>query len=244
MRILATFITLCAVALSASAVNDHIILRNGQEHRVKLYQINDRKVVYALDDNQRSERFEVPSTQVYMVYIKDQGNVYFNPDGQRFSGELERVNPSKNDVIYLVAGREIAAENIRITAEDIRYDVRSKGRGMLGMGKGSITENDIPKDSVFMIRYRNGITDIITPIDSIIPAEPEAPAPVQMETKIVVVTHEVERGDTLAKVAEKYGVTSDQIKEWNDLPARQRNETPLRPGTTLTIYQQITQPVQ
>lgn len=245
MRLLASLFTFCILSLSAFAVNDHIILRNGQESKVKLYQINDRKVVYALDDNQRSERFEVPSEQVYMVYIEGQGNVYFNREGQRFTGEPERVNPTKNDVIYLVEGREIAAENVRISAEDVRYDVRAKAKGMLGLSKkGQVMENELPKDRVFMIRYRTGITDIVTPIDTII-VEPEPePEPVQMETKIVVVTHEVAQGETLAKVAEQYGVTSDQIKEWNDLPARQRNEKPLRAGSTLTIYQQITVPVQ
>lgn len=44
--------------------------------------------------------------------------------------------------------------------------------------------------------------------------------------------HTICRGDTIAKVAKKYGVTSEQVMEWNDLPSSHL----IREGRTLTVY--------
>lgn len=236
MRYFAFALFVLAACLGARADWDHIIFRSGNELDVKLYQVNDQRIVYSTDRRQQSERFEVPSTDVYMVYVDGQGNVYLTPEGQRVTGEPQRANRRKNDVIYLVSGREIAAENIRITPDVIKYDVRSGGGGFLGRGGGQITEEQLPKNEVFMICYRNGMNDIITPIDTP-PAPPvEEPAPEPAEPQYTVVFYSTERGDTLETVAARYGVTVEQLKEWNDLP-NQRPTSTLRTGMQLMVYQ-------
>ncbi len=231
------------LSLSVFAGSDHIILRNGQEHDVTLYQINDIRVVFSYDKKKNSERHEVPSTDVYMVYIEKQGNVYFNREGKRTTGEPKRVDPTKYDVIYLTEGVEIAAENVRITTEDVRFDVEKKDtQGKSGFkrlfGNPEVEEVRLEKERVFMIRYRNGMSDIITAIDSPLPEPaPDPQEETSSEPEFVVIFHSVVRGETLAKLAERYNVTAQDLIEWNDLPARQKPAAPLKPDMQLMIYQ-------
>ena len=231
------------LSLSVFAGSDHIILRNGQERDVTLYQINDTRVVFSYDKKKNSERHEIPSTDVYMVYIEKQGNVYFSRDGKRTTGEPERVDPSKFDVIYLTEGAEIPARNVRITADDVRFDVHKKdAQNKSGLkrffGSMDIEELRLEKERVFMVRYRNGMSDIITAIDTPLPEpEPEKQEETSSEPEFVVVFHSVVRGETLAKLAEQYNVTVQELIEWNDLPTRQKPTTPLKSDMQLMIYQ-------
>ena len=221
---------------------DHIILRNGQEFDVKLIQITDDKVVYSNSSDRNVLQLELPSKDIYMVYIEKQGNLYFTNDGKRITGEPERANPKKYDVIYLINCAEIAADNVRITSDEIRYSVEIKKSGFAGLlGKGNVSESVLNKSEVFMIRYKNGMRDIITPLDSPKPSvEKELivdSVKADVKPEFVVVFHSVVRGETLEKISEKYGVTVQQLKEWNDLPAKTRPTTLLASGMQLMIYQ-------
>lgn len=238
MRVISILLFLFAFSGVARADSDHIIFRTGQEADVKLFQINDQRIVYALDKRPNSERFESPSTDIYMVYIQGQGNVYFTREGQRVTGETQRINRKKTDVIYLVNGGEVAADNIRITPEFIKYDIKNKdNKGQLGfIGRQSITEEQIEKDSVFMICYRSGMNDIITPVDTPITPVEEEVQPEDTEPQYTVVFYSTVSGDTLERVASNFGVTVEQLKEWNDLP-QQRSQARLRVGLQLMIYQ-------
>lgn len=240
------FISLCAfsfLSLLAFAGSDHIILRDGTEADVKLYQVTDRKVVYSLSKKENAGRKEIPSSDVYMVYIEKQGNIYFDRNGQRTTGESAKVDPRKSDTIYLIEGAEIPAENIRISSDHVHFSVSKKRSGLSGLkdlfsgNRNESDESSISKDKVFMIRYRSGMIDIITPID--LPVEPEVTeAPdTEPEPEFKVVFHSVEAGETLTSIAEKYNVTPEQIMEWNDLPARHGKKVRLKTDMQLMIYQ-------
>lgn len=118
-----TFLLFLLLSISVSLAYDHIIFRNGRETDVKLYQMTDDKIVYTYVGDNVGTQHEVSSKDVYLVYIEKQGNVYITPDGKHFTGESKRANAKRYDVIYLVRGAEIAAENIRITENDIHYSV-------------------------------------------------------------------------------------------------------------------------
>lgn len=226
-----------AVTLGVAA-SDHIIFRDGSEKEVKLFQINDEMITYRELYGNHNE-LQVSSKEVYMVYIEKQGNVYFTKDGNRLTGENERVNAKKLDAIYLVKGAEIGASSIRVTENDIFYVSKSKSKGFGGLvGKGDSKEFTLPKSDVFMIRYKSGMRDIITPIDAV--EEVKDTIPVQEEPKkpeFVVVFHSVVRGENLQTISQKYSVTVEQIKEWNDLSKATKATTALKTGTQLMIYQ-------
>ncbi len=239
------FISLCAfflISFLALAGSDHIIFRDGREADVKLYQVTDQKVTYTLSEKNGSERKEVPSSDLYMVYIEKQGNVYFDRKGQRTTGESARVDPRKFDTIYLVEGGEIPAENIRISSDDVHFSVSKKRSGRFSLKnlfsgeKNESQENCLSKDKIFMIRYRSGMIDIITPVD--LPVEPEVveKPEVEPEPEFKVIFHAVEAGETLTSIAGKYNVTPEQIIEWNDLPARRGKKVRLKADMQLMIY--------
>ena len=173
-----------------------------------------------------------------MVYIEKQGNVYITPDGKRFTGESKRADAKRNDVIYLIRGVEIAADNIKISENNIHYSVKSKGAGITGLiGKGNISEVILDKSEVFMIRYRSGMSDIITPIEIVEESVSDTTTVENQQPQFIVIFHAVSKGENLEKLSSKYNVTPEQIIEWNDLPQKTKPTSSLTVGMQLMIYQ-------
>lgn len=217
---------------------DHIIFRNGRETDVKLYQITDDKIIFGYIGDKTGTQHEVASKDVFMVYIEKQGNMYITPDGKRLTGESKRADAKRNDVIYLIRGMEIAADNIKITEDNIHYSVKSKGAGIRGlMGKEYINEATLAKTEVFMIRYRSGMADIITPIEIVEENVADTTVVENQQPQFIVVFHAVSKGENLEKLSSKYSVTPEQIIEWNELPSRIKPTSPLTIGMQLMIYQ-------
>lgn len=217
---------------------DHIIFRNGQENDVKLFQINDETIVFEYVNDKAGVKTEVPSKDVYMIYIEKQGNIYITPDGKRITGESKRVNPKKNDVIYLVEGKEIAANKVRISEDAIRYYIIKKEAGFSGLlKKGEECEFLLKKSEVFMIRYRSGMVDIITPIDNTNKDNDVSENNDNKQPEYIVVFHAVKKGESLGLISKKFNVTYENLVEWNELPSRYKLTTPLPVGMQLMIYQ-------
>lgn len=226
------------LTISTCMGHDHIIFRNGRETDAKLYQITDNKIVYGYIGDKTGAQHEIASKDVYMVYIEKQGNVYITPDGKRITGESKRADAKRNDVIYLVRGAEIATDNIKITENDIHYLVKSKASNLKElMSKATTSETVLSKSEVFMIRYRSGMADIITPIEFVEKIKPDTTVIEKQQPQFIVVFHAVVKGDNLEKLSFKYNVTPEQIIEWNDLPQKTKPTTPLTTGMQIMIYQ-------
>ena len=233
-----TFLLFLLLSISVSLAYDHIIFRNGRETDVKLYQMTDDKIVYTYVGDNVGTQHEVSSKDVYLVYIEKQGNVYITPDGKHFTGESKRANAKRYDVIYLVRGAEIAAENIRITENDIHYSVKSKSAGIKSLiGKGDAAEAVLTKSEVFMVRYKSGMSDIITPVEIAEVDKSDTIPDQKQEQQFIVIFHSVAKGESLRQLSTKYSVTSEQIIEWNDLPKKTNPNNPLTVGMQLMIYQ-------
>lgn len=217
---------------------DHIILRNGQAFDVKLHQITDEAVSFYPNGDNGAVMESISSKDVYMVYIEKQGNVYLTPDGKRITGETNRLDRKKYDAIYLVSGGEIGAKNIKVTSDDIIYTPIKKG-GLLSNIIGSSNSGGrraFPNKEVFMIRYKSGMTDVITPFDIVEESGGKIEEIKKEDPKHIIFYHSVKKGESLKKIAELYNATVAQIIEWNDLPKNTRPTAPLNVGTQLTLY--------
>lgn len=237
-RLLSVVFVISFLSLHSLAL-DHIILRNGQEFDVKLHQITNDNVVFSPNGSKTVARESIPTKDVYMVSIEKQGNVYLTEDGKRITGEPNRVDPKKYDAIYLVSGGEIGAKSISLTEEEVKY-IPLKKSNILGSLFGGSEENGIQtlkNKDVFMIRYKSGMTDIITPIDKVDAPVEEVKEEEPQTPQYVVLFHAVTKGQDLKTIAEKYGVTVQQIIDWNDLPQRSKPTAPLTVGMQLMIYQ-------
>lgn len=233
-----TFWGFIFLTISTCMAYDHIIFRNGRETDVKLYQITDDKIIFGYIGDNTGAQHEVAPKDVFMVYIEKQGNVYIAPDGKRYTGESKRADAKRNDVIYLVRGGEIAADNIKITENDIHYSVKSNSTGIKGViGKREISEAVLTRSEVFMIRYKSGMVDIITPIEIVEKNEADTTIVENQQPQFIVVFHAVTKGENLEKLSAKYQVTPEQIIEWNDLPQKTKSTSPLTIGMQLMIYQ-------
>ena len=88
-----------------------------------------------------------------------------------------------------------------------------------------------------MIRYKSGMTDVITPFDiADEPEEQEIEEIKKVDPQHVIFYHSVKKGQSLKKIAEMYNATVAQIIEWNGLPKNSQPTAPLTAGTQLTIY--------
>lgn len=234
-----SFLSICCLAL------DHIILRNGLELDVKLHHITNDYVVFNPNVSKKDTRESIPTQDVYMVYIEKQGNIYLTEDGKRITGESDRVDPKKYDVIYLVSGGEIGAKSISLTENEVQYlplkkNNKQKKGGILGSLLGGSEDHEIQtlqNQEVFMIRYKSGMTDVITSIDKIENPIEEVEEDEPQRSQYVVLFHAVTRGQNLKSIAEQYGVTVQQIIDWNDLPTKSKPTAPLTVGMQLMIYQ-------
>ena len=217
---------------------DHIILRNGQAFDVKLHQITDETVSYRLNGDNDTAMESIPSKDVYMVYIEKQGNIYMTPDGKRITGEAKRVDRKKFDAIYLVSGHEIGAKNIKVTEDAIIYTPIKNG-GILSNIIGTSNSGGrraYSNQEVFMIRYKSGMTDVITPFDIVDETTEEIEDIKEADPQHIIFYHSVRKGQNLKKIAEMYNVTVTQIIEWNSLPKNSQPTAPLTVGKQLTIY--------
>lgn len=232
------FLLLFLVSCNLARALDRIILRDCTELSVKLIRITDNKVVYQSTGQDKKEE-EFPTKSLYMVYIEDQGNVYFNEKGNRWTGESERVNRQKNDVVYLTKGAEIPADDIKLMADSISFKIKKK--------KGY--ENVVPVDSksglvklnrdeVFMIIYKSGMVDIVTPLSSVDLRATKGNNNFDEGTsneELKVVFHEVKPRETIQMIAKQYNVTVDQIVKWNSLK-KSKGSVNVSAGSQLMIY--------
>lgn len=237
LKTLIAVIALLFALPAVSVASDRIILKNGQEYNVKLVQITDEKVVYSELTTSTLIQNEVPSKDVYMVYIEKSGNVYFTAEGKRITGESQKADIQKYDVIYLVKGGEISVEKVRITNDFIVYTPKGKKSRLSFHSRGKSNDFVLEKQDVFMIRYKNGMRDIITSIEVQEVKEPEKPVVEEDKPQFVVVFHSVKRGENLEKIASRYKVTVKEIIDWNELPSKYKAKTPLASGMQLMIYQ-------
>lgn len=239
MKRVMSVLSLALLNMAPILAIDHIILRNGQEFDVKLHQITNENVIYSPDGNQAIARESIPTKDIYMIYIEKQGNIYLSPDGKRITGETNRVDPKKYDVIYMVSGGEIGAKSITLTENVINY-TPAKRKNLLEsiLGASEIDGvQSLQKQEVFMIRYKSGMIDIITPINKTDEPKEEVKEKELQTPQYIVLFHAVTKGQNLKTIAGKYNVSITQLIEWNDLPAKSNPTAPLTAGMQLMIYQ-------
>lgn len=229
-----------AVALGAyrpQTSNDMILFRDGHKIEVKITQVAKDQIFYKLSSKKDAPEISVDLSEAYMIKFASRGNVYITPDGKRVTGENQKIDKLA-DVIYLVSCKEIQAFYPKVGTDIITYQISPTVK------KGHTPIIDaVPLSDVFMIEYADGTRDIITDLSNavmpktqvVIPEETKAEEPVQKPT-LKVVFHTAKSGDTLASVAERYGVTPEEIIEWNELPAKTRTTARLKTGMELMLY--------
>lgn len=218
---------------------DVIVLRDGTEVISKIIQVDDTDVMFVPILGEGTEKLELG--QVYMLKFEKRGNVYITLDGKRKTGENQKIAKGA-DVIYLVSGKEIPGYEVQVNENKITYLPNPR------KNKNAIPIAEVLKpEEVFMIVYSDGTKDIINKIPTtkewleIVnkPAEEEKVEEEKPKEVIKVVYHKVSRGETLAAVSEMYGVTTDEIIEWNELSNKFKPSSRLPIDRDIIIYQKV-----
>lgn len=229
----------CSVLHAQGSKADKIIFRDGQVMDAYITQVSKEQIQYRLSSSKDDALQSIDITDAYMIKFTKRGNVYITPEGKRITGENQKIDRDA-DVIYLVSGAEIQAYNLQISEDKITYMTAKKAH------KGRLPQQQVLAPfQVFMICYHDGTRDIITDLtmpDPLrdgytsvenVPAEEPAP-PAEPEKQVVF--HSVKRGEPLSAIGERYNVSIEDIKEWNDLPGNLKGNAKLQVGTQLMIY--------
>lgn len=231
--------TLSAISASgqfwAKGGNDLIMLRDGSQVEAKIQQISG-KVVKFKNETSGVKLDELPLTDIYMIKYAKRGTMFFTKEGHRKTGEQIEAD-SKATMIYTTDYREIPAYELEFDVDKLVYRSQKATRK-----NPQPTRHVLALSQVFMIVYPDGTSETVTELD-----QPYVPQTVQAdetketeqapaEEQLKVVFHNVKQGDTLAALAEEYDVTVDSIKEWNELGAKIKPTTRLKPGQQLILY--------
>ncbi len=252
-------IIIISVFTSYAKSIDFVMLRNGDEIPIAVVRVSDSELVYInlsryiYDKGGKSDRNILEQaadtmklSDVYMIKYEKRGNLYINTEGKRISGEFAKIQKDAT-LIYLVNGGEIQAYNTMIANDVITYQAeKPKGKNVLSFLKKSDDNNltqeliTLPFSEVFLIKYPDGSKDIITDLvnykkEQEVKEEVEE-APIETPAALKVVYHTVEYGETLIKICEQYGVSPDDIINWNNLPSNVKPKSRLRKGLELMMY--------
>lgn len=222
--------------LPLSAQNDLVILRDGNELKVNIIQIDNDGISYNYDKKSPSSQ-RIDLKDIYMMHFDKRGNIYINSEGKRVTGENQKIGKGQ-DIIYLVSGKEIPCYEVQVFPNKVTYLLSKRGNT-----KVIPIAEVFALEEVFMIKYSDGIREIVTPLskaqEKVKAPEPEPepePEIEDNEPKMQVVFHNVKRGETLEIIAERYDVTTSDIIEWNDLPKNLRPKARLRADMQLMLY--------
>ena len=149
---LLVFLLLVYVSSLSYAQKDMIMFRDGKQMNVTIVQVNKEFVVYKLSNKKKASTEQVDSRSVYMIHYEERGNQYFTKEGDRFSGEKQKID-NDADLIYLIEGGELMAYELTLESNQIKYKASNKKKTPFSI---------LPKDKVFLIKYKDGAVDIIT----------------------------------------------------------------------------------
>ena len=223
MKRISIFFLFAICTLSSSAQDDIVILRDGNELKVNIIQVDNDGISY------------IDLKDIYMMHFDKRGNIYINSEGKRVTGENQKIGRGQ-DVIYLVSGKEIPCYEAQIFPNKVTYLLSKRGNT-----KVIPIAEVFALQEVFMIKYSDGMREIVTSLskaeEEVKEPEPEPEPEIEdNEPKMQVVFHNVKRGETLEIIAEKYNVTPSDIIEWNDLPKNLRPKARLRADMQLMLY--------
>lgn len=152
----------CLTYINARA-QDVILKRNGEELNCKIEIINNGDISYQT----RSGNGQVNTKDIYMIKYEKRGVTFFNPDGSILSSTSTPAfrQAKKEIVIYLCSGAEIFCSEVNVTQDNVYYKAVNKKKPLTKSKDWFIQ----PKENVFLIKYADGIREIITSLES--PAE-------------------------------------------------------------------------
>lgn len=246
------------LAFSENILRDWIILRNGDEIQVDIYELSMSSIRYfTIGPDGNNVFLDIPLEEVYMLTKPRLGDVFVSSKGSLIFGK-EMPETKGADWIYFTEGIKLRAKITAITLEKVSFGFYYKDfnsvltatepypelHNLIAQAgpAGTVT---VDKNKVFMVKQNGGMRLVLSPLAPVVREtaevadsldEDKSPATDIPENAEQVIFHMVERGQTLDVIAQRYGVTPQNIIEWNDLPKKTRKNQVLSEDSQLIIY--------
>lgn len=229
--VLGAALALVGLTSLESNAQDFVILANGEEIECKLNSVSDESIQIAITRRSGLKKHTMtetyPLNEVYMIKGGKRGTTFI-VDGKRIIKPSSDI-PKDANIIYLLEGGEIPAWNITLGANGVVSYKKEKK---------TFEDQHLLASQIFMIKYADDSKDIFNSPLAVAQkkaAEAEAKPEPEPKPELKVVFHTVKKGETLAKIAERYDVSVDDIKEWNDLGGALSDQYRPKANTQLMI---------
>ena len=192
---------------------------------------NYEGVIVAEDMTQRVITYTYDSAEACIQALEAGNDILIlgDPDVARIRGIVQDI--------------ERAVDEGRL-GRDALEESRARIEGWRDLLRGEAPEEELPEiPPLDLAEYEGETPGLDAPLDDIEPLDVaedvEAPEELQeseepeleLAAQGVRVEHEVQRGEYLSRIAQRYGVSQDDIVEWNNLSSRD-----IQYGTTLVLY--------
>lgn len=228
--VLGAALALVGLTFLESNAQDFVILANGEEIDCKLNSVSDESIQIAITRRSGLKKHTMtetyPLNEVYMIKGGKRGTTFI-VDGKRIIKPSTDI-PKDANIIYLLEGGEIPAWNITLGANGVVSYKKEKK---------TFEDQHLLASQIFMIKYADDSKDIFNSPLAVAQKKEEAESKPDPEPKpeLKVVFHTVKKGETLAGIAERYDVTVDDIKEWNELGGALSDQYRPKANTQLMI---------
>lgn len=228
--VLGAALALVGLTFLESNAQDFVILANGEEIDCKLNSVSDESIQIAITRRSGLKKHTMtetyPLNEVYMIKGGKRGTTFI-VDGKRIIKPSTDI-PKDANIIYLLEGGEIPAWNITLGANGVVSYKKEKK---------TFEDQHLLASQIFMIKYADDSKDIFNSPLAVAQKKEEAESKPEPEPKpeLKVVFHTVKKGETLAGIAERYDVTVDDIKEWNELGGALSDQYRPKANTQLMI---------
>lgn len=155
------FIAISLLFITELKAQDMILLRSGEEINCKIEIINNEAIIYQI----KGTKGQVTKQDIYMIKYEKRGDEFFKPNGDLLYKQSSSVRQSRNEMaLYLCRGAEIMCTDVNITEESVFYKPADK-KGVKLTKRSKDSWLCLPKEDVFLIKYPDGIREIITNIN-------------------------------------------------------------------------------
>lgn len=223
----------------SSFCKDVVIFRTGAEYEGDVKDITPKEILFCpyssatfLDSTARDGLVKLNPKLLYLLRLEGRGNYYFTEDGKRITGEMRKEISKDADAIYLLSGKEIISYHTVIDRDRVIVQPEKKNKISKLLSKRPIMTEEIAISDIFFIRYADGKREFFNELIPSIIEENTTDKPQEIKIKF----YTVKKGETLADIARKNGVSVEDIKKWNEYPDSYKPSRRLVSGEQIMLY--------
>lgn len=177
------------LASSNRQKEDVILKRNGKELKVNVTLVTELHTYYKTLDEKDTLESQINNSEIFMIKYSERGNMFFYETGDVVFDDSEYDVPDDAIILYLIKGKEVPAYELSMDSKDVRFYTSRKKVDMI----------KIPRDEIFLVKYTNGISEVITEFEDINVTTPSKPQRNKLQTDEVEIKPSITQREAVIK---------------------------------------------